>query len=206
MTTDNTAFWNEWNETGGPKYPHEKAIQFVFRNLPRVEEKRKQFHVLDLGCGGGVHTAFLLQEGFKVSAIDIAESGIENTIKKITAINKKCEFVGVSSIHDISFAPDTFDAVICIGVLDSAGYQISTQAISKVFTVLKQGGKGIFVFSQFDDYRVNLLSQNGFHGYNESEVKQLFNHPWNTLHIDDYITTYENKSRKQHDFLVTLEK
>lgn len=204
--SNNTNFWNEWNETGGPKYPHEKAIQFVFRNLPREIEKRNQLHVLDLGCGGGVHTAFLLQEGFKVSAVDIAESGIKHTLEKVTAINKKCEFIGVASIHEIAFEPDTFDAVICIGVLDSAGAAISTQAIQKVFTMLKKGGKGIFVFSQFEDYRVALLAKNSFHGYTETEVKQLFNHPWKKLYIDDYITTYENKSRKQHDFLVTVEK
>jgi 2-polyprenyl-3-methyl-5-hydroxy-6-metoxy-1,4-benzoquinol methylase len=204
--SDNTNFWNEWNETGGPKYPHEKTIQFVFRNLPRETEKRKNLHVLDLGCGGGVHTAFLLQEGFKVSAVDIAESGIKHTLAKVTSINKKCEFIGIASIHDIAFEPETFDAVVCIGVLDSAGETISARAIQKVFAILKKGGKGFFVFSHFEDYRVSLLAENGFRGYSETEVKQLFNHPWEKLYIDDYITTYENRSRKQHDFLVTVDK
>ncbi len=57
MTID---IWNEWNNSGGPKYPHEKVIQFVFRNypLPISENEGRRIDVLDLGCGNGVHTHF----------------------------------------------------------------------------------------------------------------------------------------------------
>lgn len=42
--------WNEWNSSSGPKYPHEKVIQFCFRNYPLpVSEKDKNFEAIGEG-------------------------------------------------------------------------------------------------------------------------------------------------------------
>src|SRR2546426_7636787 len=62
MAEVHTDIWNTWNASGGPKYPHEKVIQYCFRNFP--PEQRSSVRALDVGCGGGVHTAFLAAEGF----------------------------------------------------------------------------------------------------------------------------------------------
>ena len=61
--------WEKWNLSGGPKYPHEKVIQFCFRRYPRREDR--ELKALDLGCGGGVHSLFLAAEGFSVTGVDV---------------------------------------------------------------------------------------------------------------------------------------
>ena len=72
--------WSEWVINLSPKYPHEKVIQFVFRNFPR--EKAASFKFLDLGCGNGVNSFFLHQEGYPVCGIDITPTGINKIIEK----------------------------------------------------------------------------------------------------------------------------
>jgi hypothetical protein len=45
--------WDDWNATGGPKYPKQKTVQFSFRRFP-ARDQRMGKRALDLGCGSGV--------------------------------------------------------------------------------------------------------------------------------------------------------
>ena len=96
--------WENWNISGGPKYPHEKVVQFTFRNFP--SDSRKNTKVLDLGCGSGVHAIFFAMEGFEVYGTDISEVGIKNTISKIKENGLSGQF-DVQSIDNIAY-PDNF--------------------------------------------------------------------------------------------------
>jgi UDP-2,4-diacetamido-2,4,6-trideoxy-beta-L-altropyranose hydrolase len=73
--------WDLWNQSGGPKYPNEKIIQFIFRSIPKFD--RPVTRVLDLGCGSGVHTEFLAAEEFETYACDISPVGIKNTFDRL---------------------------------------------------------------------------------------------------------------------------
>ncbi|NEO67393.1 MAG: class I SAM-dependent methyltransferase, partial [Moorea sp. SIO4G2] len=81
--------WNIWNESGGPKYPQEKVIQFCFRRF--YPEIRSETKVLDLGCGSGVHCIFLAREGFQVTGTDISEIGVANTKEKLITLGLKAD-------------------------------------------------------------------------------------------------------------------
>jgi 2-polyprenyl-3-methyl-5-hydroxy-6-metoxy-1,4-benzoquinol methylase len=89
MSMSERSMWNHWNESGGPKYPHEKVVQFCFRNYP--PEIRKGIRALDLGCGSGVHTIFLVEEGFDVTGINLSEIAIKNTRKKLNLLGLKAD-------------------------------------------------------------------------------------------------------------------
>jgi cyclopropane fatty-acyl-phospholipid synthase-like methyltransferase len=196
--------WNQWNQSDSPQYPHEKIIQFVFRNFPA--SVRTKCKVLDLGCGSGVHTVFLAREGFDVYASDISACGISNTQKRLSNMGFNAD-LRVESIDEISFPDEYFDLVISCGVFDCAGYETTKNTISKIANVLKPKGKGFFLFASDLDFRIQQQNSLGLHGYSNQEVESIFHHlDWSLLLIDRYITTFQNQSFQSNDFLITVEK
>ncbi len=197
--------WDKWNEVGGPKYPHEKVVQFTFRNFGT--ETRKGCKALDLGCGSGVHSFFLANEGFSVSFSDISRVGVNNT--KLLLGENRLDFDSfeTGSIEETNFKNDYFDYIICVGVFDSARIDSARKAIPKVYSLLKKGGQGIFIFASNSDFRVIGSNPWNLYGYEENEVIEMFEQcEWNVLHIDRYITTFESGKLESNDFLVTLQK
>ena len=195
--------WNTWNDSGGPNYPHEKVVQFCFRNYPR--DVRRSVRALDLGCGSGVHTRFLAREGFgHVTATDISATGVENTRTRLAAEGLAAE-VRVEGADALSLAPASIDLVICVGVLECAGPQIAGRAVARVGEVLAAGGRGLFVFASDSDMRVTGDNPWALHGYAEDEVGQLFDAHFDTVWLDRYITTYRGGREQQNDWLVTVE-
>lgn len=198
--------WNRWNANGGPKYPHEKIIQFVFRNFPA--ETREFTKVLDLGCGSGVHTIFLASEGFQTYGTDISEVGVANTKHQLTQLGLAAQ-VEQGSIETISstFSENHFDLILSCGVLECAGAELTRQAIQPIFNVLKPGGKGFFIFASQEDMQIQGDNPLKLHGYTDLEVRQIFSQvDWTLLYIDRYITTYQNQTCQSNDFLITVQK
>ena len=195
--------WDEWNAGGGPRYPHEKVVQFTFRNFK--PDVRANTRALDLGCGGGVHTAFLVREGFPVTGTDVSPVGVENTRQRLAAENLTAELraEGADQLH----APaDTFGLVLCVGVLEAAGPAVAEPAIQKVLPAMAPGGKGLFIFASNEDFRLQGDNHYGLHGYTRAEVDALFDVGFSTVWIDQYITTYEGDRYRQVDWLVTVVK
>lgn len=200
----NAQIWNEWNTKGGPNYPHEKVIQFTFRNFPKND--RNNIKVLDLGCGSRVHTLFLACEGFVVHGIDVSSIGITNSLNKIRELGLNAQ-VSVGSVDNICYADNTFDYVLSIGVFECISQQMAYDAINEIIRVLKPNGLALLIFASEEDYRIRGSNPYNLHGYSEHEVKKLL--PLKGLsitYIDRYITTYENQKYQQNDFLITLKK
>jgi SAM-dependent methyltransferase len=194
------AFWQKWNADGGPKYPHEKVIQFVFRHYP--QSTRQRTHVLDLGCGSGVHCAFLASEGFKVTGVDFSPKGITNTTEKLAELGMDAN-LQLAAIEDLRFPPESFDLVISTSVFDHSGPIKARASLEILQKVLKKGARGFFLFTGAGDFRLN--SQEPRHGYSEGEVDDLFNGLFHQVHRDQYITTYEGGTSQQFDWLITIE-
>lgn len=118
FTEAEQALWDEWNDNGGPSYPHEKVVQFVFRHFaPAV---RAQTCFLDLGCGGGVHAAFLAREKFQVFGMDISPVAIARTHQRLVRECLNAE-LAIGSVDAISMPDASLHGLISIGVLDCAG-------------------------------------------------------------------------------------
>jgi ubiquinone/menaquinone biosynthesis C-methylase UbiE len=194
--------WEQWNKNGGPAYPHEKLIQFMFRNYPK--ETRPNVKVLDLGCGSGANTVFLCKENFKVCGTDISDAGINNTRSKLDANSLKPESLKVEPISTISYPDNYFDCIVSIGVFDAAGKSETIQAIKEVYRVLKNSGKGLFIFASNEDFRIKNKILD-LYGYNFDELNDMFRTAsFEKIWIDSYKTSYENNSYIQSDFIVTV--
>jgi SAM-dependent methyltransferase len=196
--------WNEWNEkTGGPKYPHEKIIQFCFRTY-RPEE-RSRIRALDLGCGSGVHCVFLAMEGFQVTGIDASPAGIANAQKRLAEFGLQAE-LRVEGIEVLDFPENHFDLVICTSVLDSAGPAIAQQTLTRLLHVMRSGARGLFMFASDRDFRVTGENPYQIYGYNQNEVEHLFGQGFSQVWIDYTMTTYQGGAIEQNDWLVTVER
>jgi cyclopropane fatty-acyl-phospholipid synthase-like methyltransferase len=203
MTSMSVPVWDEWNRQGAPKYPHEKVIQFCFRNYPPAA--RKETRVLDLGCGSGVHTVFLASEGFDVTGIDISSVGVENARRKLDAKRLRAE-LRVEAADVLRFPPASFDLVVCVGVYDGTGPDIARASVNRLTEVLAEGARGLFLFASDRDFRVRGEQAGVLYGYTRSEVEEIFVGRFPEVWIDRYITTHEGGRIEQNDWLVTVKK
>jgi SAM-dependent methyltransferase len=199
--TSAPARWDAWNQTGGSRYPHEKVVQFCFRNY--APDRRPVVRALDLGCGGGVHTAFLAREGFLTSACDLSPVAVEHTRRRLAAESLSAD-LQIASMDEIEYPAEAFDVVICSGVLDSAGPSVARRALARLPQFLSHGAKGLFVFASDRDFRISSDNTLGLHGYTHEEVADVFSPFSSHLWIDRYVTTYENGTVQQFDWLVTI--
>ena len=206
VTTIEQTRWDDWNASGGPSYPHEKVVQFVFRHF--APPLRPLTRVLDLGCGGGVHTAFLARERFQAHGSDISPKGIEHTRQRLDSEGLTAD-LKIGSVDLIAHADASFDGLICIGVLDCAGPQRLSATLREIARVLKPKGRGLLIFASDTDFRVQTASHLQIHGFFQEEVEQAVE-PLRTqfeeIFLDRYITTYHNQEIEQNDHLVTFRK
>jgi 2-polyprenyl-3-methyl-5-hydroxy-6-metoxy-1,4-benzoquinol methylase len=193
--------WDDWNATGGPRYPHAKVIQFCFRKYP--PEARAGAPVLDLGCGSGVNTVFLAREGFPVTAVDTSEVGLENTRKALQAEGLQAD-VRRCAIDELDFDDASFALVVSVGVLDSAGVEASRRALAGLPRLMRPGARGLFVFASSEDFRIVGDNACAAYGFTRPEVAAMFDVGFRTVHIDHYITTFENETSKSDEWLVTV--
>lgn len=162
--------WDVWNDQGGPKYPHEKVIQFTFRNF--LKKDRNVTKVLDLGCGSGVHTKFFASEGFAVTGFDISKTGVYNTRRLIGKIDQNASLL-IGSIEKLCFADNSFHHILSIGVLECVPPSIAIKVIKDTIRVLKPNGLALLIFSSNKGYHIMGPNPLGLHGYSEEEVERM---------------------------------
>lgn len=84
MEINNQEYWkNYWkqekNEKIIPDYIVDNWLEAHRKELDKIENRE----ALDLGCGLGQDTKYLMEQGFKVISTDIAKEALEQLKKKI---------------------------------------------------------------------------------------------------------------------------
>ncbi len=129
----------QWDDV----YRGMEAPPEIDENMPRILEffkERKITTVLDLGCGSGRHTIYLMQHGFKVSGIDISTEGIKKAETFCLQKNLRAA-LAVGSIHErLPYSDSTFDSIISIRVIHHGRIEAIRKTISEMERVLKPGG------------------------------------------------------------------
>lgn len=203
--TDTTGLWDQWNAGGGPRYPHTKVVQFLFRRFPQ-RAARGGVAVLDFGCGSGVHTVFLANEGFSAHGVDISAVGVTNTRAWLDTAAGTAT-LAVASVERTPFADASFDALICVGVLECLGPEAFGAAIGEAVRLLKPGAPAMLLFATDEDFRITEQKVPGLRGVTQSEVEAALAPHHSHLAqvwIDRYTTTYQNRRIRQDEHLVTL--
>lgn len=121
-----------------PPYHCVLEYQHIKNHLP------KNGHVADYGAGSGRMTIPLLQDGYKVTAVDISQQSLENLKRAAKRLNLERP----STTHKLP-ETETFDAVIGADVLHHVEID---RELPNLYKSLKKGGT--IVFSEPSAYNV----------------------------------------------------
>lgn len=195
--------WDGWNADRGPNYPRDDVVRFCLRRF-KDRENRKNVRALDLGCGAGVHSLFLAQEGFNVTVSDISAVGVERAVRRMADHGFSVD-QAVASLDELPFPPASFDLVICIGVLDCCPEGVPERAMPGIGKLLKPGGSGQFIFATDKDYRIED-ENNPFvrRGFTEAQVKAMFDGAFSSYLIDRITSTENGRTKALDNWMVTV--
>jgi ubiquinone/menaquinone biosynthesis C-methylase UbiE len=98
--------------------------------------------VLDVGCGPAVMEAELLRRGFQVTGIDTSIEMLRHGLNRLagTAGRDRCRLVP-GDAERLEFPDGTFDAVICMGVLEYL--PTYNRALAEMRRVLRDDGMAV---------------------------------------------------------------
>lgn len=216
---ENERKWNEVHsiESLRLKYPSEQVIRFVKGNF----RDPGKAHILDVGCGSGRHVAYMLEEGYQVSAIDFSEECVQTTLNLTENFNRK-GIIAQASAQSLPFRDNFFDGVISHGVLLYLKYQDIAEAINEIYRVLKPEGKALLVVRAVGDKRYGkgeVVERNTFrmvgnqtneegmiiHFFEENEIHELCK-LFSSINIGFSKSSMNSTREYDYDYLITLEK
>lgn len=140
-------YWRKRFERYAQKYDEEAHISgwsdhglnrrvITFERTLRSANLEPNALVLDLGCGAGTYCRLLAKKGYKVVGLDYSLETLKKAAKKI--IGNRQIYLNNAEIYHLPFKDETFDAVVCIGVLQTLSGE--TEAIEEITKILKNGG------------------------------------------------------------------
>ena len=134
-----------------PAWPSEAVVRYAARHLEPGSL------VLDAGAGAGRHTSFLLSEGHRTISSDLSAQGLAHARQHVDP-RSPAAFVR-SPLQSLPFDAESFDGVVCHGVLmyaDASAYQ---RGVDELLRVLRRGCWAFFSVRTTDDVRSTLGPQ-----------------------------------------------
>jgi len=172
-----------WDERFKKKYHTEQVSPLVMKFVKKYGEEI-QGKILDLGCGTGINLAYLSEQGFKTYGLDISTTAISRVKERKLHINLK-----IGSFHNLPYENETFNAIICLRVLQHTDWNGAEKAFSELNRVLKKNGlillsvrstkMRIQAGKRIQDYGLTFISEAGkkkgiiLHQYSRKEIEEL---------------------------------
>ena len=149
--------------------------------LKKILQGKSFKHCLEIGCGTGKNTAWLLTICDQITAIDLSKGMLEIAKNKIQS--DKVNFIEVDITNDWTFAKHTYDLVTFSLMLEHIeDLDAVFQKVSKVTTV----GSWVYIgelhpFKQYAGSKARFETESG------TQVVTCFNH-----HVTDFIQAANN--------------
>ncbi|RCV63430.1 Ubiquinone/menaquinone biosynthesis C-methylase UbiE [Methanophagales archaeon] len=176
-----------------------EAVNFFKQELVRT--------VLDLGCGTGRHTAYLLKEGFQIYGCDSSETALELAMDALPTVNFE-----TCNMTSLPYGNSFFDAVICNHVIQHGTIAEIKAAISEIDRILRKGGL-LFLVAVSTNHpkyltgteiepntRINTDSIDGnlpHHFFTENELRALFSTPFEIVNLVHFEAPSELDQNKE---------
>jgi 2-polyprenyl-3-methyl-5-hydroxy-6-metoxy-1,4-benzoquinol methylase len=128
--------WKQYKKTQLDSYTGTTiSLSRLERCLGELNNSLSGKLVLEAGCGAGRFTEGLLQKGARLISSDIS-SAVEVNQENFPISDN--HLIIQADINDMPFEDNTFDVVICMGVLQHT--PSPEQTISNLFSLVKNGG------------------------------------------------------------------
>lgn len=130
---------------------------------------------LEIGCGTGKNTEWLLTKGHKISAIDLSEEMLTIARNKIS--NDNVQFLKVDINEDWAFTDERFDLVVCSLVLEHI------ENISRIFKLISEHltKSGAVYIGELHPFKQYSGSKAGFENEEGKQTVTVFTH-----HISEF--------------------
>ena len=149
------AVFDDYADVWGSFYDSdsESGRAFDYRNRQRTLLElvdrflRPQADILEFGCGAGQTAALLASRGHRLSCLDISPKMVEATHRTLSASGLTAN-VACGTLHDVSYPPASFDAVVAMGVMEYVPDHEAT--LRRVYELLRPGGISLLSFTNAD--------------------------------------------------------
>ena len=115
-------------------------IQDFIYELIKIFKKCNIQTVLDLACGSGRYLIHLLENGFNMYGLDIAQEAIKIANNLLEEKDLNAELAIGSMFESLPYNNNFFDAVICISSLNHGTIEEIREGIKEIERILKPGG------------------------------------------------------------------
>lgn len=120
-----------------------KSFTKTQENIPSIAKLFKNKgvkKVLDLGCGTGRHTVYLVKNGFEVYGIDIAPVGIKLAKEWLEKEKLKANFKLGNIYQKLPYKDNFFDAIVATQVINHGKINNIRKSIEEMERILKPKG------------------------------------------------------------------
>ncbi|MGB3908553.1 MAG: class I SAM-dependent methyltransferase [Methanomethylovorans sp.] len=138
--------------------------------------------ILDIGCGCGRYL-FPLSAHYSITGMDISSRALYRARDYLEKQKREAYFATASLTH-LPLKTETFDAVVCLGVLQHLTEAGRYAAVSEIRRVLKRNGLVFLEVFGSQDMRYggrevegsSFMRQNGilYHYFTSEEIRKLF--------------------------------
>ena len=175
----------DWHDIYKKHGIFQKEVNKLVVDAVKFLKRRDGEKILDLGCGTGRHTVYLIKQGFKVYGCDCSQKALDILREIAPEIElKKCDMAS------LPYENDVFDAVLCHQVIQHAKSEDIKKAVNEIERVLKNGGSLYLSVPSLKhedavtgeevepNTRINIDAIDGsipHHYFSEEELRYLFN-------------------------------
>lgn len=126
-------------------YPDENLIRFVNKFVykrTKYHAKKMKHSFLDIGCGAGRNVAYLVENGFHTTGIDISKNAIDKAKKllKYKKLSDKKYILKNTSSANYFSKESSFDVIVSCASLDSMPSNEIDLTIENINVLLKKKG------------------------------------------------------------------
>ena len=111
---------------------------FIPRELKELIQINKPQNSLELGCGLGQFSSFMVKKGVKATGVDSSLEAIEMAKKRVTDDNLKPTFI-VSDVTHLDTINERFDVSFDVGYFQCLHEEEQQQYVSRIAGLLKPG-------------------------------------------------------------------
>lgn len=97
---------------------------------------------LDVGCGTGVFSSYLAEDGWTVEAIDSSDKMLEASNRHLTQqLGRRRDAVSLrkARVEDLSYPAESFDLILCLSTVEYVDDDVG--ALQTLAQLLKPGGR-----------------------------------------------------------------